>query len=510
MYTKLYSAGLSGIEGFPISIEVSISNGMPKFEVVGLPDQAVTEARERVKAAITNTGAYFPARRLVINLAPANLRKTGSLYDLPFALGILLATEQTRQAEERERSVIFGELALDGSVRRIEGLFPMLLAAKDLGITNAIIPHDNVKEASVVKGISLFPVKTLEEAENAIAGSMSPFACDEEAFNEKTYVNGIDFKEVKGQESVKRAAMVAAAGGHNFMMVGPPGCGKTLIARRMTTILPRLTFDEAIEVTKIYSVMGMLPKENALITERPFRSPHHTASYTSVVGGGKYPRPGEVSLANHGVLFLDEFPEFERNALQALREPLEERHITISRAQATLRFPSNFMLVAAMNPCPCGYYGDTMKACTCSPTARERYYGRVSGPVLDRIDIVTELRRVNYEELAGTKEGMSSEMMRVRVQTARDIQTARFKGEHGIYNNAMMAPRDLDVYCPMDDGARDLLRRAVDKIGVTARSYDKIRKLARTIADLAESEHITTTHVAEAIQYRAFERMVSA
>ena len=503
MHTTIYSEALYGIEGIPIIIEVNISEGLPKFDVVGLPDQAVNEAKERVIAAINNSDRFFPPKRITINLAPADLKKTGSMYDLPFALGILSSSAQVFFSDFMEKTIILGELALDGSVREVKGIFSMLLNAKELGIKNAIIPFNNIEEANIIDGLNLYPVKTLKEAIDAVEGKKAPII-SEGKFNFNTEEDEtIDFSDVKGQEYAKRAAMIAAAGGHNFIMIGSPGCGKTLIAKRIPTILPPLTFEEAIEVTKIYSSYGLLSKNMPIVKKRPFRIPHHTSSYVSLVGGGRNIKAGEITLAHNGVLFLDEFVEFQSSALQTLREPMEEKSITISRANGSLSFPANFTLIAAMNPCPCGYYGDEKHTCRCSDIARKKYIAKLSGPILDRIDISIEVRAVDYAKMTSKADGESSASMRKIVTKARKIQEKRFK-ENGlkIFSNSSMGIKDTEKFCILDDKARNLLNLAMERFSMSARSYNKILKVSRTIADLEDRDIIGVDHVTEALQYR--------
>lgn len=505
MHTKIYSEALYGIEGIPIVIEVNISNGLPKFDVVGLPDQAVSEARERVIAAINNSDRFFPPKRITINLAPANIKKTGSLYDLPFALGILSSSAQIFFEDFISETIILGELALDGSVREVNGIFSMLLNAKESGIKNAIIPFDNLEEANIIEGLKIYPVKSLKEAIDTVEGRKEGIISRGKYNFNNTEEDSIDFSDVKGQEYAKRAAMIAAAGGHNFIMIGSPGCGKTLIAKRMSTILPPLTFEEALETTKIYSSYGMLDKNTPLIKQRPFRIPHHTSSYVSLVGGGRNIKAGEITLAHNGILFLDEFVEFQSSALQTLREPMEEKVVTISRANGSIKFPANFTLIAAMNPCPCGYYGDENNVCRCSEYARKKYIAKLSGPILDRIDISIEVRAVDYKKLISKSDGETSKSMRKLVVSARDKQIKRFK-ENGlkIFSNSAMGIKETRKFCSMsmDDKANNLLNMAIEKFSLSARSYDKILKVSRTIADLENEDIIKTEHITEALQYR--------
>lgn len=503
MHTKIYSEALYGIEGIPITIEVNISEGLPKFDVVGLPDQAVNEAKERVIAAINNSDRFFPPKRITINLAPADIKKTGSMYDLAFALGILSSSAQLFFSDFMDNTIILGELALDGSVREVKGIFSMLLNAKELGIKNAIIPFNNMEEANIIEGLNLYPVKTLKEAMDVSEGKkeaiISKGNFNFTADNNET----VDFSEVKGQEYAKRAAMIAAAGGHNFIMIGSPGCGKTLIAKRIPTILPPLTFEEAIEVTKIYSSYGLLSKNMPIVKKRPFRIPHHTSSHVSLVGGGRNIKAGEITLAHNGVLFLDEFVEFQSSALQTLREPMEEKTITISRANGSISFPANFTLIAAMNPCPCGYYGDEKHICRCSENARKKYIAKLSGPILDRIDISIEVRGVDYDKMISKADGESSSSMRKIVTDARKIQEKRFR-ENGlkIFSNSSMGIRDIEKFCILDSKAKNMLNMAMQKFSMSARSYNKILKVSRTIADIENKEIIETSHITEALQYR--------
>ncbi|MBW5396218.1 YifB family Mg chelatase-like AAA ATPase [Brachyspira pilosicoli] len=503
MHTKIYSEALYGIEGIPITIEVNISEGLPKFDVVGLPDQAVNEAKERVIAAINNSDRFFPPKRITINLAPADIKKTGSMYDLAFALGILSSSAQLFFSDFMNNTIILGELALDGSVREVKGIFSMLLNAKELGIKNAIIPFNNMEEANIIEGLNLYPVKTLKEAMEVSEGKKEAII-SKGNFNFTSDNNeAVDFSEVKGQEYAKRAAMIAAAGGHNFIMIGSPGCGKTLIAKRIPTILPPLTFEEAIEVTKIYSSYGLLSKNMPIVKKRPFRIPHHTSSHVSLVGGGRNIKAGEITLAHNGVLFLDEFVEFQSSALQTLREPMEEKIITISRANGSISFPANFTLVAAMNPCPCGYYGDEKHTCRCSEIARKKYIAKLSGPILDRIDISIEVRGIDYDKMISKADGESSSSMRKIVTDARKIQEKRFR-ENGlkIFSNSSMGIKDIEKFCILDSKAKNILNMAMQKFSMSARSYNKILKVSRTIADIENKEIIETSHITEALQYR--------
>ena len=501
MLAKVFSCAVIGLEGAVVQVEVDISRGLPSFTIVGLPDTAVQESRERVRAAIKNSGLAFPGTRLTVNLAPADLRKEGPAYDLPIALGILLANDQLWA--DVSSCLFVGELSLDGTVRHTEGILPMVSVAKEQGFQRVFVPSVDAPEASLIKGLEVIPVDSLGKLAMHLQGleEMIPYQPDFDIEEEPAPDYGTDMAHVKGQEHVKRALEVAASGGHNVLMTGPPGAGKTLMARAIPSILPSMTIEEALEVTKIYSVSGLLPPETPLIRHRPFRSPHHTISHAGLVGGGQWARPGEISLAHHGVLFLDEVPEFGTRVLEVMRQPMEDKVVTISRAQGSLTFPANFMLVAAMNPCPCGYYGDPVKECTCSPALVTRYQKRISGPLLDRVDIHAEVPRVEYEKLTGEGELERSEAIRARVKEARQRQRRRFQGTR-LTCNADMGPAEVREKCPLDEAGRSLLRSAMYQLQMSARAFHRILKLALTIADLAGEERITTAHLAEAIQYR--------
>ena len=506
MLARVLSSAVMGIDAYIVEVELDISDGLPAFATVGLPDSAVKESRERVTAAIKNSGFYFPPSRITANLAPADVRKEGSAFDLPMALGVMAATGQI-QTDNFERLLVLGELALDGSVRSVPGCLPMAAIAKENRFKGVILPKANAKEAAVIEDLAVYPVESLQEAVEYLNGqrTIPPFQYDiREAFDQQSEYP-VDFVDVKGQEHVKRAIEVAAAGGHNLIMIGPPGSGKTMIAKRIPTILPDMTLEEALETTKIHSIMGLLGNDVPLIATRPYRSPHHTISDAGLIGGGKFPRPGEVSLSHHGVLFLDELPEFRKNVLEVMRQPLEDGRVAIARAAASYTYPANFMLVAAMNPCPCGFFGDPSRECRCSRQQIQNYISRISGPLLDRIDLQVEVPAVKYKDLASEFVGEPSAGIRERVQRARHIQQDRFT-QAQIYCNANMESRHLREFCKVEDAAQELLRVAITQLGLSARAYDRILKVARTIADLAGSTTIEAEHVSEAIQYRSLDR----
>jgi magnesium chelatase family protein len=500
MLAKVLSCAVVGLDGELVEVEVDRGRGLPSFVLVGLPDAAVKESGQRVEAAIKNSGLTWPRARLTINLAPANLRKEGPAYDLPIALGVLAASDQV-PLDALDGAMVVGELSLDGGVRHVRGALPMAAKARQDGITTLYVPAEDAAEAALIPDVQVIGVPHLAELVNHLHGVTQLPVLDPASLAEADPPPVTDLQEAKGQEHVKRALEVAAAGFHNVLLAGPPGAGKTLLARAMPGILPALSIDEALEVTKIYSVCDLLPPETPLIQLRPFRAPHHTISQAGLVGGGRWPRPGEVSLAHRGVLFLDELPEFGQRTLEVLRQPLEDKRVTISRAQGTLTFPASFQLVAAMNPCPCGYYGDAERECTCSLGMVSKYQKRISGPLLDRIDIHVEVPRVDYEKLADDRLGEPSASVRGRVEAARTRQRERFSGG-GLLCNADMGPADVRVHCQVDETGKSLLKAAMRQLQLSARAYHRILKLARTIADLAGSERIQPPHLAEAIQYR--------
>jgi len=507
MLAQVYSSAIFGIDAYMMEIEVDFSSARERTTViVGLPDAAVKESKDRVLTAIKNSGFSPPLGNTTINLAPADIKKEGPSFDLPIALGLLVATGQIRNASFREY-VVVGELALNGRVRPVKGTLPIAIAARDNGKKGLLVPAENAPEASIVDGIDAYPIHDLVQASKFVTGEIAiePLRRDlGEAFREASSYP-MDFSDVKGQEHVKRALEVAVAGSHNILMIGPPGAGKTMLAKCIPTIIPEMSIDEALETTKIHSIVGLLTPKNFLVGTRPFRSPHHTISYAGLIGGGAFPKPGEVSLAHNGVLFLDELPEFNRNVLEVLRQPLEEGNVTIVRATGSLTFPANFMLAAAMNPCPCGYFTDPRRECRCTPSQIHRYMSRISGPLLDRVDIHVDVPALRYKELAGDYAGEPSSQVRQRINQARKTQRERFRGQR-IFSNGAMTSRQIKKFCSLDEEGRDVLKMAINELGISARAYDRILKVARTIADLEGVESIKAYHISEAIQYRTLDR----
>ena len=508
MLSIVKSMSLLGLNGFLISVEVDVSPGIPCFEIVGLPDTSIKESKERVQTAIRNSGIQLLSKKIIVNLAPANIKKEGSIFDLPMAVGVLIATKNIKNKNIQDilnQTVFIGELSLDGTLNKVSGILPICIEAKKMGITQIILPKDNAKEASIIEGLTILPVSTLYDLICFLNNKLE-ITPEQNILKNPNNINNydFDFSDVKGQENVKRALEISAAGGHNCLLIGSPGSGKTMISKRLPTILPDMTFEESLEVTKIHSISGSLSTNTPLIVQRPFRHPHHTISIISLVGGGKIPKPGEISLSHHGVLYFDELPEFNKNTLETLRGPLEDKEITISRVNASITYPCNFMFIASMNPCPCGYYGSVEKPCSCTPEQIKRYISKISGPLLDRIDLHIEVSQLDYTKFDNSS-AESSKSIKERVNNARLIQLNRYK-DYGIRSNSELTPKLIEKFCSLDNESKKILNSAFNSLGLSARAYSRILKVARTIADLNNSNNIKICHLTEAIQYRSLDR----